>query len=84
MKINQKIIKTKISDEDMITTTGTGSELEKCINLVNINKRSISDKNNSSNDLSKSSYSNNPKNKSDNNYSEQNDSDNKILIMIMI
>ena len=77
MKINQQIIKTKISDEDMITTTGTGSELEKCINLVNINKRSISDKNNSSNDLSKSSYSNNPKNKSDNNYSEQNDSDNK-------
>ena len=79
MKINQEIMN-KNSDEDIITTTtytGTGSELEKNVNIINnINKKSLS-KNNSSNDLSKSFNSNNQKNKSEINYSEQNDSANK-------
>ena len=78
MKINQEFTK-KISDEDMITTTytGTGSEFDKNLNiLTNVNKKSLS-KNNSSNDLSKSFTSNNQKPKSEINYSEQNDSANK-------
>ena len=78
MKINQEIMN-RISDEDIITTTytGTGSEIEKNVNLINnINKKSLS-KNNSSNDLSKSFNSNNKNNKSEINYSEQNDSANK-------
>jgi hypothetical protein len=82
ININRIITQKNISDEDRITTT---CDTEK--NLKNIlqkgqkcssNKKSISDKNNSSNDLSRSFYSNNPKNTLDlGNFSMQNDSSSK-------
>ena len=81
ININQIITQKNISDEDIFTTTGTGSDLEKnsmikrnrfkkmkffkksSKNLNNSSiKLTISDKNNSSNDLSKSFHSNNNKN----------------------
>ena len=97
MNIDRIIVKKNISDEDFTTTgTGSDFEknimikknrfkaskiFKKSSKNFNINKLTISDKNNSSNDLSKSFHSNNQKNNRNTleltNFSLQNDSDSK-------
>ena len=97
VNMDRIIIKKNISDEDFTTTgTGSDFEKnimikknrfkeskisKKSSKNFNINKLTISDKNNSSNDLSKSFHSNNQKNNRNTlelaNFSLQNDSDSK-------
>ena len=100
ININKIIVQKNISDEDIFTTSGKGSDFEKNSLVkrnrfkerkiskkssknfgINLNKLTISDKNNSSNDLSKSFHSNNQKNNKSAfdlaNFSLQNDSDSK-------
>ena len=93
ININQIISQKNLTDEDLFTTIETGSDLEKTfkdskilkkntINLTtNLNRFTISDKNNTSFELSKSFQSNNHKNNKIpldlNNFSTQNDSEDK-------